>query len=162
MSSDEARAEAERRYRLWLPTGDYEIDRENYSELDAEWQNAEAESQRQAFEAGAEWQAERDAGRIAELEADNASERRLREQIRRQRDRAVDKLRPVGQERDAWQERAEAAEAKLAEVRERLVHLADAQQSWINAGRHEQAISREAIRDRAREIVAVIDGEVGS
>lgn len=160
--TDEARAEAERRFRLWLPTGDYEIDREDYSELDAQWQNEDTERDRAHFVQGAKWQAERDAERIAGLEADIASERRLREQIRRQRDRAVDKLRPVGRERDAWQERAEAAEAKLARVRERLVHLADAQQSWINAGRHEQAISREAIRDRAREIVAVIDGEAGS
>lgn len=58
MSSDAARAEAERRWPLWLPTGDPEIDAEGYSEVDAKWQNEEAEVQRAAFVAGAEWQAE--------------------------------------------------------------------------------------------------------
>ena len=46
-------AEAEKRWPLWLPTGDYEIDREDYDEESAKWQNAEAEEQRQAFLAGA-------------------------------------------------------------------------------------------------------------
>ena len=46
-------AEAEKRWPLWLPTGDYETDCEDYSETDAAWQNAEAEMQRQAFLAGA-------------------------------------------------------------------------------------------------------------
>ena len=45
---------AEQKYPLWLPTGDYEIDCEDYSEMDAAWQNAEAEMQRQAYIAGAE------------------------------------------------------------------------------------------------------------
>lgn len=56
-----AEREAERRFPLWLPTGDYEIDREDYSELDAEWQNADTERDRAHFVQGAEWQAERDA-----------------------------------------------------------------------------------------------------
>ena len=45
---------AEQKYPFWLPTGDYEIDCEDYSETDAAWQNAEAEMQRQAYIAGAE------------------------------------------------------------------------------------------------------------
>lgn len=45
---------AEQKYPLWLPTGDYETDCEDYSETDAAWQNAEAEMQRQAYIAGAE------------------------------------------------------------------------------------------------------------
>lgn len=60
---DEARAEAQRRWSLWEPTGDPEIDREDYSETDAKWQNAESEMQQAAFVAGANWQAERDANR---------------------------------------------------------------------------------------------------
>lgn len=66
----EAEREAERRSPLWLPTGDYEIDREDYSELDARWQNEDTERDRAHFVQGAEWQAERDAVRIAELEAE--------------------------------------------------------------------------------------------
>lgn len=65
----EIKAEAERRFPLWLPTGDYEIDREDYSELDAKWQNEDTERDRAHFVQGAEWQAERDAERIAEQTA---------------------------------------------------------------------------------------------
>lgn len=65
--SDEARAEAERRFPLWLPTGDYEVDREDYSELDAKWQNEDAERERAAFVAGVEWQAKRAADEIVAL-----------------------------------------------------------------------------------------------
>ena len=70
-------AEAEKRWPLWLPTGDYEIDCEDYSEMHAAWQNAEAEEQRQAFLAGAaayaalldaetteEWGVENDVGGV--------------------------------------------------------------------------------------------------
>ena len=70
--SDEARAEAERRFPLWLPTGDYEIDREDYSEFDAKWQNEDTERDLAHFVQWAEWQAERDSVRIAELEAEVA------------------------------------------------------------------------------------------
>lgn len=97
--SDEARREAERRFPLWLPTGDYEIDREDYSELDAKWQNEDTERDRAHFVQGAEWQADRDAVRIAELEAEVEEWRRVAvEQTRLERDRA------------------ERAEAKLAAV----------------------------------------------
>lgn len=60
MTSDEIKAEAERRFPLWLPTGDYEIDREDYSELDAKWQNEDTERDRAHFVQGAEWQREQD------------------------------------------------------------------------------------------------------
>ncbi|RRJ85918.1 hypothetical protein EG850_11065 [Gulosibacter macacae] len=62
-----AEREAERRYPLWLPTGDYEIDREDYSELDAQWQNYDTERDRAHFVQGAKWQAERE--REAEFRA---------------------------------------------------------------------------------------------
>lgn len=63
MTPDEAaQTEAERRWALWLPTGDYETDAEYYSEHDAEWQNAEAVQLRRAFVAGAAWLRGQDSG----------------------------------------------------------------------------------------------------
>jgi hypothetical protein len=64
---------------------------------------------------------------------------------------------------EVWQMQSDAqAEAnrlaaKLDAVKDGLRHLADAQQSWIDAGRVEQAISRETIRDRALAILADTD-----
>mgnify|MGYP007112197999 CR=1 FL=1 len=58
--SDEAQREAERRWPLWLPTGDYETDQENYDEQSAKWQNAESEEHQRAFVSGAQWQKTRD------------------------------------------------------------------------------------------------------
>lgn len=64
MTSDEIKAEAERRFPLWLPSGDYEIDREDYSELDAKWQNEDAERDRAHFIQGAKWQREQDRAKL--------------------------------------------------------------------------------------------------
>lgn len=105
-----AEREAERRFPLWPPTGDYEIDREDYSELGAKWQNEDAERDRAHFVQGAEWQAERDAERIAELETE----------VERQTAYAKNATDQQGhllrQHREA-RARAEVAEAKLAAVR---------------------------------------------
>lgn len=51
----------------------------------------------------------------------------------------------------------QAARAVIKRAHDNATHLADAQQSWIDAGRHEQAVSREAIRDRANEIAAILE-----
>lgn len=55
----EAREEAERRWPDWVCPPVDEDPEPDYSELDARWQNAESEMQRNAFVAGAEWQASR-------------------------------------------------------------------------------------------------------
>lgn len=50
-----AREEALNRFPLWLASDDPE----DYDEIDASWQNAEAEMQQAAFVAGANWQSRR-------------------------------------------------------------------------------------------------------
>ena len=66
--SDEAQLEAEKRWPLWLPKGDYEIDREEYDEMSASWQNDISWECQHAFVSGANWQMQRDIERIGALE----------------------------------------------------------------------------------------------
>lgn len=116
--SDEACREAERRWPLWLPTGDYETDQENYDEQSAKWQNAESEEHQRAFVRGTQWQAARDAERIKELEAEAeqlraryynaaAGSRHLRPGEAKKLTEALDS-----------RVRADAAEALLARIRD--------------------------------------------
>lgn len=90
---------------------------------------------------------------IARLEAENAE---LRNQVEFFEELGLSLL--LTHVRLKLEAERDALAASLAQAREAIQRLADAQQSWIDAGRHEQTISREAIRDRALAIVeALVD-----
>lgn len=61
---------AEERYPLWLAPESSDED-ESYSSLDASWQNAETEMEREAFIAGAEWMREQAAQRAESVKCGN-------------------------------------------------------------------------------------------
>ena len=164
--SGEARREAERRWPLWLPTGDYETDQENYNEQSAKWQNAESEEHQRAFVRGTQWQAARDAARIAELKAEverlrgllDATDRQIEartgetagerlwkaraEQADSERDAAIELM----QEAESDTERAEALLARTRElVTERIDGYPDDPYDFV--------------REFALGVLAILDGD---
>lgn len=89
------------------------------------------------------------------------------ERLRSERDRAREECghekhmrKFVSDERDdfiAAKMRAEAERDRLAATVDRVRKLADNQQSWIDAGRSGQIISRDAVRDSLRRAIEGAD-----